>query len=110
MFKIIRFVTHQRITHLHTTNKDNKQTWALPCGCRENSKYRKTGARQEQTRKSATARFSTRTLSSLAVALCTERRVVRFGSKVGQIGPKWEKSGAFSDQISVHLARGRQMH
>ena len=28
----------------------------------------------------------------------------RFGSKVGQIGPKWEKSGAFSDQISVYLA------
>ena len=23
---------------------------------------------------------------------------------VGQIGPKWDKSGAFSDQISVHLA------
>ena len=34
----------------------------------------------------------------------------RFVSKVGQIGPKWDKSGAFSDQISVHLARGRQMH
>ena len=29
----------------------------------------------------------------------------RFGSKVGQIGPKWDKSGAFSDLISVHLAR-----
>ena len=29
----------------------------------------------------------------------------RFGSKEGQIGPKWDKSGAFSDQISVHLAR-----
>ena len=28
----------------------------------------------------------------------------RFGSKVGQIGPKWDKSGTFSDQISVHLA------
>ena len=28
----------------------------------------------------------------------------RFGYKVGQIGPKWDKSGAFSDQISVHLA------
>ena len=28
----------------------------------------------------------------------------RFGFKVGQIGPKWDKSGAFSDQISVHLA------
>ena len=34
----------------------------------------------------------------------------RFGSKVGQIGPKWDKSGAFSDQISVHLAPLRQMH
>ena len=34
----------------------------------------------------------------------------RFVSKVGQIGPKWDKSGAFSDQISVHLAQGRQMH
>ena len=30
----------------------------------------------------------------------------RFGSKVGQICQKWDKSGAFSDQISVHLARG----
>ena len=30
----------------------------------------------------------------------------RFGSKVGQIGPKWDKSGTFSDQISVQLARG----
>ena len=28
----------------------------------------------------------------------------RFDSKVGQIGSKWNKSGAFSDQISVHLA------
>ena len=28
----------------------------------------------------------------------------RFGSKVGQIGPKWDKSGTFSDQISVYLA------
>ena len=25
---------------------------------------------------------------------------------MGQISPKWDKSGAFSDQISVHLARG----
>ena len=23
--------------------------------------------------------------------------------KVGQIGPKWDKSGTFSDQISVHF-------
>ena len=34
----------------------------------------------------------------------------RFGFKVGQIGPKWDKSGAFSDEISVHLAPARQMH
>ena len=27
----------------------------------------------------------------------------RFGYKVGHIGPKWDKSGAFSDQISVHF-------
>ena len=33
----------------------------------------------------------------------------RFGSKVGQIGPKWDKSGAFLDQISVHLARGANL-
>ena len=25
-------------------------------------------------------------------------------TKVGQIGPKWDKPGTFSDQISVHLA------
>ena len=32
-------------------------------------------------------------------------RDARFGSKVGQMCPRWDKSGAFSDQISVHLAR-----
>ena len=31
----------------------------------------------------------------------TGARDVRFGSKVGQIGPKWDKSGTFSDQISM---------
>ena len=35
---------------------------------------------------------------------------IMFGSKVGQIGPKWDKSGTFSDQISVHLARSSQMY
>ena len=25
--------------------------------------------------------------------------VIRFGPKVGQIGPKWDKSGDFSNQI-----------
>ena len=41
----------------------------------------------------------------LNTTLWTGIRHVRFGSKVGQIGPKRDKSGAFSDQISVHLAR-----
>ena len=27
----------------------------------------------------------------------------RIGPKVGQIGHKWDKSGTFSDQISVHF-------
>ena len=30
---------------------------------------------------------------------------LRFGTKVGQIGPNWDKSRTFSDEISVHLAR-----
>ena len=29
----------------------------------------------------------------------------RFGSKAGQIGPKWDKFGAFSGQISEHLLK-----
>ena len=29
--------------------------------------------------------------------------VTRLGPKMGQIGLKWDKSGTFSDQISVHL-------
>ena len=29
--------------------------------------------------------------------------VIRFGPKIGQIGPKWDKSGTFTDQISVHF-------
>ena len=35
------------------------------------------------------------------------RRDGRFGSKVGQIGPKSVKSGAFSDQISLHPKKPR---
>ena len=31
----------------------------------------------------------------------TQTTDVKFGSKVGQIGSKWDKSGTFSDQISV---------
>ena len=30
-------------------------------------------------------------------------RAVRFGSKVGQIGPKCDESRSYSDQISVHF-------
>ena len=32
----------------------------------------------------------------------------KFGPKVGQIGPKWDKSGTFPDQISVHFGSVRQ--
>ena len=39
-----------------------------------------------------------------SVSRITHSRDGRFGSKVGKIGPKWDKSRAFSDQISVHLA------
>jgi len=42
--------------------------------------------------------------------LSSANRDGRFGSKVGQIGPKLDKSGAFSDQISVHLARSQTYH
>ena len=28
---------------------------------------------------------------------------IKFGFKVDQIDPKWDKSGTFSDQISVHF-------
>ena len=39
------------------------------------------------------------------IDMLIQSRDGRFGSKVGQIGPKLDKSGTFSDQISVHLAR-----
>ena len=45
-------------------------------------------------------------LTQFPVNLCNVSRVGRFGSKVGHIGAKWDKSGAFSDQISVHLTWG----
>ena len=32
-----------------------------------------------------------------------ECKSFRFGPKVGQTGPKWNKYGNFSDQISVHF-------
>ena len=46
-------------------------------------------------------------VNCVSVSLATGPPCVRdgrFGSKVGQIGTKWDKSGAFSDQISVNLA------
>ena len=42
--------------------------------------------------------------AKLMVAVSTQLRGVRFGSKVGQIGSKSNKSGAFSDHL------GRQMY
>ena len=42
---------------------------------------------------------------SVYLSLIAVTRDGRFGSKVGQIDPKWDKSGTFSDQISVHLAQ-----
>ena len=53
---------------------------------------------------------STLTSLSCAVRPSLGPRDGRFGFKVGPIGPKWDKSEAFSDQISVHLAPLRQMH
>ena len=36
--------------------------------------------------------------------------VTRFGPNMGQIGPKWDKFGTFSDQISVRFgARLRKL-
>ena len=37
-------------------------------------------------------------------------RDARFGPKVSQIYPKWEKSGTFSEQISVHFSRWVKMY
>ena len=37
-------------------------------------------------------------------------RGARFGSKVGQISPKWDKSGIFSDQIQYIFAHGVKMY
>ena len=45
-------------------------------------------------------------LSHFDVHMTALGRDGRFGSKVSQIGHKWDKSGAFSDQISVHLKVG----
>ena len=35
--------------------------------------------------------------------LCHQPVMSDLGTKVGQIGPKWDKSGIFSDQISEHF-------
>ena len=48
-------------------------------------------------------------LAQMCLKLCryltalvqSQTRDGRFGSKVGHFGPKWDKSGTFSDQISV---------
>ena len=34
--------------------------------------------------------------------------MTRFEPKVGQISPKWDKSGTYSDQISVHFGSPSQ--
>ena len=48
---------------------------------------------------------STIHLVYLAISInLIKHKDVRFRPKVGHIGPKWDKSGAFSDKISVHLA------
>ena len=36
-----------------------------------------------------------------------KNRYVKFEPKEGQIGTKWDKSGTFSDQISVHFGAGQ---
>ena len=41
--------------------------------------------------------------SSMSLNLSVCARDGRFGSKVGQIGPRGDRSGTFSDQISVHF-------
>ena len=43
-----------------------------------------------------------RTRTRIQWCLIMKTRGVRLGSKVGQIGPKWDKSRTFRDQISVH--------
>ena len=42
---------------------------------------------------------------SINVSVCHCNCLTRFGPKVGQIGPKWDISGDFSDQIQYILAR-----
>ena len=36
--------------------------------------------------------------------------IVKFTSKLGQIGPKWDKSGSFYDQFQYILARRAKMY
>ena len=41
----------------------------------------------------------------IVVIYWNERNMdVTSGSIVGQIGPRWDKSGTFSDQISIHFS------
>ena len=41
-------------------------------------------------------------------AVVLEFCLTRFEHKMGQIGRKWDESGTFSDQISVHFGAMRQ--
>ena len=53
-------------------------------------------------------------LTCLGVSLINvwslDNTVTIFGPKVGQIGPKWDKSGKFSDQIQYILAHRAKMY
>ena len=44
-----------------------------------------------------------RTFIFLGVGFVTMSRNVTYGRKMGQISPKWDKSGTFSNQNSVHF-------
>ena len=46
----------------------------------------------------------------MLVHLQTPCWLTRFGHKMGQIGPRWDKSGTFSIQITVHLAQRAKMY
>ena len=47
-------------------------------------------------------------LYTLANIMFLPNKVPRCWLKMGQIGPKWDKSGTFSDQISEHFGATRQ--
>ena len=47
-------------------------------------------------------------LSLMIVDSGTQNKDVRFGSKIDQIGLKWDKSGTFEDYFSVHFSSESQ--